>query len=419
MLALLLLLLSASPAPKSTVLKAQRLFDSKTTSLVSPGIVVVTGNRITAVGPRAPIPEGAEVIDLGDATLLPGFIDAHVHLSSAMSKDWRQDFYDGLTKSIGEEALDAVPYARATLLGGFTTVRNLGSNDFVDIALRNAIRDGAIIGPRIVAATWPIGATGGHCDYDPLRPDLLREPTSPGIGDGPDELRKRVRYVVKHGADVIKVCATGGVLSLNDDVDTPQLTQAELEAIVDEAHSLRKKVAVHAHGATGAKRAIRAGVDSIEHGTFLDDEALDLMKQKGTYFVPTRMVSEELSRKLKEGGLAPTVQLKASAAVAAGANALRKAIAKGVRIAVGTDSGVQAHGHNARELELLVEAGMKPLDAVRAATQVNAELLGMNDIGALEAGKLADVIAAPGDISRDISAATRVRFVMKDGVIVR
>jgi imidazolonepropionase-like amidohydrolase len=413
----LLLVLAASP-PHVTALKAARMFDGKT--VTSPGLVVVTGNRITAAGAKAAIPDGAEVIDLGDATLMPGLIDAHVHLDTEMGKDWKQDYIDGLTHSSAENALRAVPHARDTLMAGFTTVRNLGAGDLDDIALRNAIRDGVIVGPRILAATDPIGSTGGHCDYDAMRPGLLAQPRAPGIADGPDALRAKVREVIKNGADVVKVCASGGVLSMNDDVDVPQLTQGELDAIVDEAHARKRKVAVHAHGALAAKRAARAGVDSIEHGTFLDDEALDLMKQKGVFFVPTRAVIDAMVPKLKDGSFPPPVAAKAALAIAAGNNAVRKAIAKGVRIGLGTDSGVQPHGHNARELELLVEAGMKPLDALKAGTSSNAELLGLAaDLGTLEAGKLADVISVPGDPLKDITVTSRVSLVMKDGVVVR
>jgi imidazolonepropionase-like amidohydrolase len=412
----LIVVLAAAPHPLA--LKAARMFDGRTVS--SPGLVVVTGNRLTAVGAKAAVPADAELIDLGDATLMPGLIDAHVHLDGEMSNDWKQDFYDDLTRSIGENALRAVPHARDTLLAGFTTVRNVGAGDLVDIALRNAIRDGVIVGPRVVAATFPLGTTGGHCDYSPLRPGLLKEPLAPGVADSPEALRAKVREAIKNGADVIKVCASGGVLSMADDIDVPQLTQAELDAIVDEAHARKRKVAVHAHGALAAKRSVKAGADSIEHGTFLDDETLDLMKQKGTFFVPTRAAADELARKIKAGALPPPVLPKATLAVAAGNNALRRAIAKGVRIGLGTDSGVQPHGHNARELELLVDAGMKPLDALKAGTSADAELLGLStELGTLEAGKLADVIAVPGDVTKDISAASRVRFVMKDGVIFK
>jgi len=276
--------------PRPVVLRAARLFDSKAGRLVSPGLLVVADRKILGVGPEASIPPGAETIDLGEATLLPGFIDAHTHLSGEYIEDWRQGFLDNLRKTVAEQALDATENLRNTLMAGFTTCRDLGGADFIDVGLRNAVRDGKIVGPRMLVATHAIGATGGHCDSGGVRYGLMKETgIEQGVANGPDAVRNAVRFNVKYGADVIKTCATGGVLSLTDDVDTPQLTQAELDALVDEAHALRRKTAAHAHGATGAKRAIRAGIDSIEHGTFLDDEALEMMHARGTYYIPTLM----------------------------------------------------------------------------------------------------------------------------------
>jgi imidazolonepropionase-like amidohydrolase len=280
--------LAAQPRP--VVLRAAHLFDSKGGRLVSPGLLVVADGKILGVGPEASIPPGAETVDLGDATLLPGFIDAHTHLSGEYLEDWRQGFLDSLRKTVAERALDATENLRNTLMAGFTTCRDLGGADFIDVGLRNAVRDGKIVGPRMLVATHAIGATGGHCDSGGVRFGLMKETgIEQGVANGPDAVRNAVRFNVKYGADVIKTCATGGVLSLTDDVDTPQLTQAELDALVDEAHALRRKTAAHAHGATGAKRAIRAGIDSIEHGTFLDDEALEMMHARGTYYIPTLM----------------------------------------------------------------------------------------------------------------------------------
>src|SRR6267154_4933215 len=280
-----------APKPgKTYVLKAARMFDGKSNALSTPGLVVVTGGKIAGVGAPSAIPAGAETIDLGDATLLPGFIDAHTHLTSMYSDDWKQNLIDSLQKTVAERALDASANARVTLMAGFTTVRDVGSADFIDVGLRNAIRDGVVPGPRMLVTVHALGSTGGHCDHEGgFREGLFGRESDPldGVINGPDQARYAVRLDHKYGADMIKVCATGGVLSLTDDVDTPQLTQAELDAIVDEAHALRRKTAAHAHGALGAKRAIRAGIDSIEHGSFLDDEALDLMKAKGTFYVPT------------------------------------------------------------------------------------------------------------------------------------
>ncbi len=410
--------LAADAPPRPVVLRAARLFDGRSEKLISPGLVVVQGNRILAAGPSARPPEGAEVIDLGDATLLPGLVDAHTHLTFEMTDDWKQDELDALKKPIPQLAIEATVYARRLLLAGFTTVRDLGSSDQLDVGLRNAIARGTVPGPRMLVAVNAIGATGGHCDVTGYRPGALREDPGPGVADGPDAIRAQVRREVKYGADVVKVCATGGVLSQGDAVDSPQLTQAELDALVDEAHALGKKAAAHAHGATGAKRAVRAGIDSIEHGTFLDDEALALMKARGTFLVPTLHANDSLGR-LEKGGAPAAVVAKSRAAKDVAMKTFRRAVAKGVRIAFGTDSMVMPHGTNAREFRLMVENGMRPVDALRAATSVDAELLGLKDIGALEPGKLADVIAVPGDPTADIGVMERVLFVMKDGVVYR
>ncbi|RKG63227.1 amidohydrolase family protein, partial [Corallococcus exercitus] len=376
---------------------------------------------VVGVGPKAPVPEGASVVDLGDATLLPGFMDAHTHLTVEPGPDWRKDLVDSFQRTIPEQTLDTLPWARATLMAGFTTVRNLGAEDFIDVGLRNAIARGNVVGPRILAATSSLSSTGGHCDYgNSFRKGLLAHDASPGVADGPDALRAKVRENLKYGADVIKVCATGGVMSLNADPDAPQLTQAELDAVVDEAHAHRRKVAAHAHGAEGAKRAIRAGVDSIEHGTLMDDEGVALMKQKGTWYVPTAFAFFGIKELADQGKLPPDTVAKLRAVDQRREHVLRKAIALGVRIAFGTDAGVFAHGRNAEEFALLVEAGLSPAEALRTATVNAAELLGVADrLGTLEPGKLADVVAVPGDPLKDIRATQKVFFVMKEGVIQR
>jgi imidazolonepropionase-like amidohydrolase len=409
---------------KTMVVKAARMFDGKSDALATPGIVVIKDGKILAAGPGAGVPAGAEIIDLGDATLLPGFIDAHVHMTGEYRTDFRQGIIDSLQKPIAEQALDASVNARKTLWAGFTTVRDLGATDQVDVGLRNAIRNGKIPGPRMLVSVHAIGATGGHCDMYQAgaRQGVFPESApSDGIINGPDEARRAVRLAHKYGADVIKTCATGGVLSLTDAVDTPQLTQAELDALVDEAHALRLKAAAHAHGAEGAKRAIRAGIDSIEHGTFLDDEALDMMKARGTVLIPTLMAAQGLRERLQNANsFPPAIEVKARAAIAALDATIRKAIAKGVKIGLGTDATVYPHGRNAEEFHQLVDRGMKPIDALRAGASVDAELLGKSgEIGALEAGKLADIVAVPGDPLRDIRATEKVFFVMKDGVVFR
>jgi imidazolonepropionase-like amidohydrolase len=425
MRALAVLALVATPAlavaQKATVLKADRLFDARSGKIVSPGVVVVQGDKIVAVGPKAQPPAGATVISLGDATLVPGLIDAHTHVTGEPSNDWRQDRLDVLERTPAEEALRATEYVRKTVMAGFTTVRNLGADDLVDIALRNAIAAGKVVGPRILAATNGLGTTGGHCDgTNSFRPGVLAEDKGQGIADSPDALRAEVRKAIKNGADVIKICATGGVLSKNADVDSPQLTQAELNAIVDEAHARKRKVAAHAHGAEGAKRAVRAGVDSIEHGSFLDEEGMNLMKAKGTFLVPTLLAAEGVKERMEKGNLQPESIPKLKAAYDKRRKTVTRAVQKGLRIAFGTDAGVFAHGRNAEEFRLMVELGMKPADALRAATVGSAELLGVGDrLGALEAGKLADVVAVPGDPTKDVRKMEHVLFVMKGGVVLR
>jgi imidazolonepropionase-like amidohydrolase len=423
-LAVLLLFTSAAfAADKTYVLKAAHLFDGKGDHVVSPGLIVVVNGKIAGVGPNASIPAGAETIDLGDATLLPGLIDAHTHLTYPYERDYRTTELDALKKNIPERTLDAVEIVRKTLMAGFTTVRDVGAGDYIDVGLRNAIAAGKIPGPRMLVAVNALGATGGHCDYSAGFAPMIFGRES-GITDGvinsPDQARQAVRYNIKHGADVIKTCATGGVLSLTDDVDTPQLTQAELDALVDEAHALRRKTAAHAHGATGAKRAIRAGIDSIEHGSFLDDDALDMMKARGTYYVPTLMAAEGLKERLTDGYVPPVIAAKARQAMAALNTTVRNAIARGVKIVVGTDATVYPHGRNAEEFHLLVNLGMTPINALKAGTSLDAELLGVADrTGSLDTGKFADIVACPGNPETDIRQVEKIRFVMKEGLIFK
>jgi imidazolonepropionase-like amidohydrolase len=411
-------------ADKSYVLKAARLFDGKSNSVVTPGLVVVTGDKIAGVGSSAAIPPGAQVIDLGDATLLPGFIDAHTHLTFPYSEDYKQSRLNTLQKTVAEEALDASVNARVTLMAGFTTVRDVGSRDYLDVGLRNGIRSGDVPGPRMLVTVHALGATGGHCDHtDGYREGVFGAEAGPldGVINGPEQARYAVRLDHKYGADMIKVCASGGVLSPTDDVDTPQLTQEELNAIVDEAHALRRKTAAHCHGAEAGKRAIRAGIDSIEHGTFLDDEALDMMKQHGTYLVPTLMAIQGIQEQFDKGVyIPPAIAAKARAAMAAIHSTFQRALAKGVKIGLGTDAGVYPHGRNAEEFHQMVDLGMKPADALKAGTSADAELLGLADkIGTLESGKFADIVAVPGDPTQNIRQTEHVFFVMKEGTVFR
>jgi imidazolonepropionase-like amidohydrolase len=420
------LAVSAHAADEFIVLKAARMFDGKSNALVPNGVVVVQGDKIVDAGSNLPIPSNARVIDLGNATLCPGFMDAHTHLTLDFSGDYNQRRLKELDLNVSEQAIIATAYARATVEAGFTTVRDLGSRfvrsrEFVDVALRNSINKGVIVGPRMLVATKGIGATGGHFDPTNGFRDFLfgREPDyTDGIADGPDEIRKAVRFEVKNGADVIKAAVSGGVLSLADEVDVPQLTPAEMAALVDESHRLRKKVAVHCHGDAAAREAIEAGVDSIEHGSFMKPETLTIMKKKGTFLTPTLMASEWIMGKIDN--YPPALQAKARAATAARSDMFRNAVKMGVRISFGTDAAVFPHGQNAKEFKLMVDLGMKPVDALTSATANDAELLGIaQKVGTLEKGKLADVIAMPGDPTADITETEHVSFVMKGGKIIR
>jgi imidazolonepropionase-like amidohydrolase len=416
----------AAAADQTIVLKAARLFDGKSKTLVQNGVVIVQGNSIVDVGSNLPAPADAQVIDLGDATLSPGFMDGHTHLTLDFSGNYNERRLKEVDLNVSEQAIAATRYARATVEAGFTTVRDLGSRfvgskEFVDVALRNSINKGVIVGPRMLVATFGIGATGGHFDATSGFRDMLfgREPDySDGIADGPDAIRKAVRFEVKNGADVIKAAVSGGVLSLADEVDTPQLTPPEMAALVDETHRLRKKVAVHCHGDQAAKEAIEAGVDSIEHGSFMKPETLSLMKNKGTYLTPTLMATEWIMSKIDN--YPPALQAKAKAAAAARSDMFRNAVKMGIKISFGTDAAVFPHGQNAKEFALMVGLGMTPIDALKAATSNDAELFGVAaKVGTLEKGKLADVIAIPGDPTQDITATERVSFVMKEGKIIR
>jgi imidazolonepropionase-like amidohydrolase len=400
------------------VLKAARLFDSTSGTVVTPGVVVVSGGKIASVG-EAAVPLGATVIDLGDATLLPGFIDAHTHLTFEFNPDYNAAELIDLQRTWPEQAIRSTLNARATLLAGFTTVRDVGSSHFLDVGLRNAINAGVVPGPRMLVSVHALGSTGGHCDEgDGFRYGLLNHESGPedGVIDSPDQARYAVRFNIKYGADVIKTCASGGVLSPTDDVDVPQLSQAELDALVNEAHSQRRKVATHCHGAEAAKRAIRAGVDSIEHGTFLDEEAFRMMHDKGVFLVPTLATRIGLA----QSKFPPAVQAKADRAVKQQDAMVRLARATGVKIALGTDAAVYPHGQNAAEFGLMAADGMTPAESLMAGTTSAAELLGLAaKIGALKPGMLADVVATPGNPLDDIGLTRQVIFVMKDGVVYR
>lgn len=417
-LAVLLVCSSALVAQSNTyVLKAARLFDGASGQVVAPGMVVVSNGVIQSVGGSAP--QGATVLDLGDATLLPGFIDAHTHLSDEFNPDYNSDALFSLQRTIPEKAIRATANARKTVMAGFTTVRDVGSDHFIDVGLRNAINAGYVPGPRMLVSVHALGSTGGHCDDgDGFRYGLFGRETGPeeGVINTPDEARYAVRFNVKYGADVIKTCASGGVLSPTDEVDVPQLTQAELNALVDEAHTLHRKAAAHSHGAESSKRAILAGIDSIEHGTFLDDEDMRMMHDRGTFLVPTLTTRVGMA----ETKFPPLVQAKATRAMKQQDIMVKRALALGVKIALGTDAAVFPHGDNALEFAFMVADGMTPAQSLMAGTTSAAELLGMQDkVGALKPGMLADVVAVPGNPIENIKLTQSVIFVMKDGVILR
>ena len=410
---------ASAPAPAAIVLKAAHLFDGRSGRLSEPGLVVVQGGRITGVGAGANVPAGSRVIDLGDATLLPGFIDAHVHIADDHDDNWAQGFYDNMLRFPVEQSFHAGRNAKVTLDAGFTTVRNVGAADFVDVALRNAINAGITQGPRMLVAGHAIGSTGGHCDSSPFPPERVK-PSGPleGVCNGPEECRLAVRQQMKFGADVIKICASGGVLSESDPVDVPQLTPEELRAIMSEAHAWGRKVAAHAHGDLAAKQAVEAGVDSIEHGSFLQPATLQLMKQKGVYLVPTRMTQVWVLEKANT--YPPKIGAKARAAGTAHEAMFRNALKIGVPIAFGTDAAVFPHGLNAQEFGDYVDLGMAPAAALMTSSQGAAKLLGVDgETGTLETGKFADVVAVPGNVLEHIRATEHPTFVMKQGAIVR
>ncbi len=403
-----------------TVIKAARLFDGTSDTIVRNAVVVVDGKRIVAVGANAAIPPNARVIDLGDVTLLPGFIDAHVHLTEEAGDNWYLDHFNELMRQPAEQALLATTYARKTIDAGFTTVRNVGAGDYVDVGLRNAINNGWVVGPRMLVSVYAIGSTGGHGDGDPIPPARGYQQQGPmqGVCNGVGECRAAVRYQIKYGADVIKFMPSGGVLSLADPVDAPELSQDEMNAIVEEAHHWGRKVAAHCHGDSAARMAVQASVDSIEHGSFMKPETLAMMRDKGVYLVPTLLAGDWIGRKIDK--FPPPIAAKGRAALAARSDMFRNALKAGVKIAFGTDSAVSPHGMNAQEFALMTGLGMSPAAALRSATSVGAALLGIDDrVGTIAAGKLADIVAVPGNPLDDIHQTEHVVFVMKEGAVVR
>lgn len=406
------------------VLKAARLIDGTGAAPITGAVIVVEDNKIVAAGSARSVnvPANAKVIDLGDVTLLPGFIDMHTHLIGRTLGDPAGD--SALVRDFDSfGAILGVQNARATLMAGFTTVRNVGaSGRFDDLALRKAIDEGWTQGPRMVTAGHSLGIRGGHCDDNGFKPGMFDPGIEEGIADGPDQVRAAVRYQIKYGVDVIKTCATAGVLSEGSAaVGVTQYTFEELKAMVDEANKLGRKVAAHAHGTEGIKIASRAGVASIEHGSFLDEEGARLMRTNGTFLVPTLSAAEGVENAAKSGVLRGLRAEKARLAAAAVRKAIKLAVANKVPIAFGTDAGVVPHGSNAHEFQLLVEwGGLSNMDALVAATSSAAKLLGWEtNLGSLAPGKWADIIAVSGDPLRDIRATEKVVFVMKNGMIFK
>ena len=403
-------LTSAADAPATLkVLRADRYVDVESGRIVSPAVIVVRGQRIEAVNP-ATAPTGAEVIELSGLTLLPGFIDAHTHLTSDMGAGWETRDVDW---TAADDALLGVRNARLTLMSGFTTVRDVGSSGFTDVALMHAIERGDIIGPRVVPAGHAIGITGGHCDSTGRAPGLIELGPKEGVADGRDEILKAVRYQIKHGAKVIKICATAGVMSFEGPVGAQQYSDEELRTVVAEAKLHGVKVAAHAHGAQGIIAASNAGVDSIEHGSLLTDEAIAVLKKNGTWLVPT------LYQWFEPYDLPPAINEKNEYIKARIGDSMRKAFAAGVKVALGTDAGAGPHGTSGKEFTAYVTYGMSKADALRAGTVNAAQLLGIDDIGRLSAGAFADIVAVAGNPLDDIRVVEDVRFVMKDGEVYR
>lgn len=416
-----LVLVAAAPATAgaATLIHAGRIVDAVGNAPLTQMTVVVDGNRIVAVekGYRAP-GAGDTVVDLRDSTLMPGLCDMHVHITGETSP---RSQLEGFTQTEADVALLGAQFAKRTLDAGFTCVRDLGSPFGAAVALRNAIDRGVVPGPRIWAAGKAIGTTGGHADpTNGWAPRIMGDPgPKEGVANGVDDAAKAVRQRYKEGADTIKITATGGVLSIAKNGLNPQFTEEEVRSIVTTARDYGYKVAAHAHGAEGAKRAIRGGVDTIEHGTFLDDEAMKLMKERGTYLVATISAGRFVGERAKQPGYLPEIVVPKALAVGPQIQGtFAKAYKAGVPIMFGTDTGVSAHGQNAQEFRYMVEAGMPALEAIKSATIVPAKFMGTADrLGTVEAGKVADLIAVAGDPLADIGAMERVRFVMKDGKV--
>jgi len=405
---------AAQPAATRTLVRAGHLLDVKTGKLLDGQTIVVVGETIQAISPTAQVqPQaGDTVVDLGGMTVLPGLIDVHTHLT--MNTDF--DPYRELTSTDAKEAINGVANARTTLLAGFTSVRNVGAGGYTDVDLRDAINAGQVPGPHMLVSGPAMGITGGHCDENLL--PIQYHVVSDGVADGIAEVQHKVRQNIKYGADLIKICATGGVLSKGDDPQASQYTLEEMQAIVADAHRLGRKVAAHAHGAQGILWATEAGVDSIEHGSYINDEAIAEMKKRGTYLVPTLYLEDWM---LEKGNLPAFYHQKMIDVSAVAKGNIKHAMQAGVKIALGTDAAVYPHGLNAHELDVYVnQLGMAPLTALQTATVNAADLMGWSaKTGSLEPGKWADIIAVETNPLNDVRVLQDVKFVMKAGVVYK
>ncbi len=404
---------SAAPA-RHVLVRVGRLLDVKTGKMLTDQAIVIDGEKITSVGAAAGVTSGsATVISLPNATVLPGLIDAHVHLTMNPSFG-----YQTLGISVPHEALIGAHNARVTLEAGITTVRNVGARGYSDVALRDAINAGDVPGPRMLVSGPALSITGGHCDNDLLPYEY--HATSDGAADGIENVQHKVREIIKYGADVIKVCATGGVLSKGDDPNASQYTLEEMKAIVADAHRLGRKVAAHAHGAQGVIWASEAGVDSVEHGHLMNDASVATLKKNGTYLVPTLYLVDWQRENAATTNLPEYAKRKMEMVSEVGKANIKKAIEAGVKIGMGTDAAVYPHGLNAHEIAVYVGLGMTPLQAIQTATINDADLLGWSDkVGTIEAGKWADIIAVDGDPLQDVTTLQHVKFVMKGGEVIK